>query len=259
MSTATSSGGSSRIARPLSITSILQATSTTTTATLSANRKSVYRTSEYDNKKQQQPNQPKRPTSRLSKSHSMHRLADSLACPSSDESGHDEETSGEKQKLYQQQHKSYRSRALLSRATTTPIPKPSSLIKRFSTMDTNNSLGMATTTTSPTGAAAAVKSASATTTNTKLTTNQSSAAAAAAMMKRSASLMNDTYYSSVATSTTSTSNHFKIGSKVSVPTLNVFGIIRYYGTTQFKGGQNIWIGIELDIKGSGKNDGSIQG
>lgn len=48
---------------------------------------------------------------------------------------------------------------------------------------------------------------------------------------------------------------FHMGDRVTVN--QSLGTIRYIGTTEFKAGT--WIGIELDILGTGKNDGSIQG
>lgn len=50
----------------------------------------------------------------------------------------------------------------------------------------------------------------------------------------------------------------KIGQRVTMPTLdNITGILRYVGEVGSKPG--IWAGIELDKKGQGKNDGSVQG
>ncbi|KAI8067376.1 hypothetical protein BDF21DRAFT_454745 [Thamnidium elegans] len=211
----------SRIARPLSITSILQATSTAQTN----NRRRVSSISDHDKKKN------KRPTSRLSKSHSMHRLADSY--PSDDE---EEE---EDYDTYQQQmHR----RALLSRATTTPMPRPSSLIKRFSTEHHNSGVLVGSPKSSK---AAAVKSASLTTSTTTSNVTTSS-------MRRSSSLMNPVEYGG------NDYTDLRIGQRVSIPSLSVFGTVRFYGETKFTNGGN-WVGIELDIKGTGKNDGSIQG
>lgn len=49
-----------------------------------------------------------------------------------------------------------------------------------------------------------------------------------------------------------------IGQRVSIPSLqNTTGILRYIGPVDNKTG--IWAGIELDNKGQGKNDGSVQG
>jgi hypothetical protein len=50
----------------------------------------------------------------------------------------------------------------------------------------------------------------------------------------------------------------KIGQRVTIPTLdNMTGILRYVGEVGPKPG--IWAGIELDKKGLGKNDGTVQG
>lgn len=201
----------SRIARPLSITSILQVTPPTMN-----NRQRISSTCDYDKKKSSH----KRPTSGLSKSHSMHRLA----YPSDD----DEDDF---------QHQIYH-RALLSRATTTPMPRPSSLIKRFSSDHGGVLVPKSTKTNS-------VKSASSTT---------STALAKTSAMKRSSSLMNPVDYASGNEYT----QDLRIGQKVSVPSMAVFGTVRFFGETRFTNGGN-WVGIELDIKGSGKNDGSIQG
>ncbi|RCH87238.1 hypothetical protein CU097_003638 [Rhizopus azygosporus] len=51
---------------------------------------------------------------------------------------------------------------------------------------------------------------------------------------------------------------FVLGQKVRIPSLSLTGIVRYIGETKFKPNE-IWIGIELDVKGTGKNDGCIQG
>ena len=48
-----------------------------------------------------------------------------------------------------------------------------------------------------------------------------------------------------------------LGSKVEATALNVIGTLRYWGRTKFREG--IWAGIELDQKGTGKNDGSVNG
>lgn len=55
----------------------------------------------------------------------------------------------------------------------------------------------------------------------------------------------------------STKATLTIGTKVIVPSLYVIGTLRYLGETRFKPG--IWAGIELDLEGAGKNDGSVQG
>lgn len=196
----------SRIARPSSITSINQIQPMNNRQRISC---------DYDKKKSSH----KRPTSGLSKSHSMHRLA---------YSSDDDEDDFQQQMHY---------RALLSRATTTPMPRPSSLIKRFS----SDHSGVLVPKSSKTNSS--IKSASSTTSTTP---------AKASAMKRSSSLMNPAVYSN------EYMQDFKIGQKVSVPSMAVFGTVRFYGETRFTNGGN-WVGIELDIKGSGKNDGSIQG
>ncbi|KAG2190764.1 hypothetical protein INT46_008294 [Mucor plumbeus] len=116
-------------------------------------------------------------------------------------------------------------RALLSRATTTPMPRPSSLIKRFSDHTA---------------------------------------------MKRCTSLMNPPLKQSISNSTDNDSgdlvydnnkkeqHDFKLGQRVYVPSHNVVGTVKYYGETKFKE-KGVWVGIELDLLGTGKNDGSIQG
>lgn len=242
----------SRIARPLSITSILQASDTTSISTMNRRRQSSI--SEFEKKKQQI---NKRPTSRLSKSHSMHRLAD-LATDDDDEE--EKVKSNEEYLKYHHEHR----RALLSRATTTPMPKASSLIKRFSstfddggalvtssiktTISTKKSISPATSTTSK-----AKRSASS-------TTNHLSNTASSSTMKRSSSLMNPIDYH---TKSTEEQRNFKIGQRVNVPSLGLTGTIRFFGQLKFikgnNGGNNDWVGIELDKKGAGKNDGSIQG
>lgn len=112
---------------------------------------------------------------------------------------------------------------LFRRATTMPTPRPSSLIKRFSEHTTTD----------------------------KQTTS---------IMKRSQSLVNPLKSEEITNGggLVATSN-FKLGQQVSVPCLNVTGTIRFYGETKFKREAGHWIGIELDVKGAGKNDGSIQG
>lgn len=50
----------------------------------------------------------------------------------------------------------------------------------------------------------------------------------------------------------------KAGQRVTIPSLdNMTGILRYVGQVDSKPG--IFAGIELDKKGQGKNDGSVQG
>ncbi|KAG1350635.1 hypothetical protein G6F62_003213 [Rhizopus arrhizus] len=50
----------------------------------------------------------------------------------------------------------------------------------------------------------------------------------------------------------------KVGQKVLVSSLGLTGTVRFFGETRFKPNES-WVGIELDIKGAGKNDGCIQG
>ncbi|KAI7899819.1 uncharacterized protein BX663DRAFT_554531 [Cokeromyces recurvatus] len=50
----------------------------------------------------------------------------------------------------------------------------------------------------------------------------------------------------------------QIGQRVTIPSLNnMTGVLKYVGETDFRPG--LWAGIELDKKGEGKNDGSVQG
>ncbi len=83
-------------------------------------------------------------------------------------------------------------------------------------------------------------------------------------MKRSSSLMNPIEYNNNVCGGNEcyNENDFKIGQKVIVPNLSLTGTVRFFGELKFiKGnyGGNLWVGIELDKKGAGKNDGSIQG
>ncbi|RCI01768.1 hypothetical protein CU098_010573, partial [Rhizopus stolonifer] len=50
----------------------------------------------------------------------------------------------------------------------------------------------------------------------------------------------------------------KVGQRVRVPSLSLTGTVKFFGGTKFKPNE-IWVGIELDTKGAGKNDGRIQG
>ncbi|KAG2200133.1 hypothetical protein INT47_012414 [Mucor saturninus] len=202
----------SRIARPSSVTSINHFPMN--------NRQRI--SCDYEKKKH------KRPTSGLSKSQSMHRLA--YLSDDDDDDEEDEE---------QQRHH----RAILSRATTTPMPRPSSLIKRFSSDHHHPGVLVPKSSLTRTNS---VKSASSTTSN--------NSPAKASAMKRSSSLMNPVDYTS---SGNDEYHYFRLGQKVSVPSMAVFGTVRFYGETRFTHGN--WVGIELEIKGSGKNDGSIQG
>ncbi|KAL9544979.1 hypothetical protein MBANPS3_007357 [Mucor bainieri] len=195
---------SSKIARPSSIA--LPASSIQSTQTITTNN---------GNRKKQ----IKQPNARLSKSHSMHRLL----------------LQQDDEMMEEPMHR----RALLSRATTTPMPRPSSLIKRFSDHTA---------------------------------------------MKRCSSLMNPPLHQSLSSNTTTdqslppdrdgcgggdlvySSNNssrreqddFRLGQRVCVPSHQVVGTVRYFGETKFKE-KGVWVGIELDLIGSGKNDGSIQG
>lgn len=193
-----------------------------------------YRSKLTDYKKKQQ---IKRPTSRLSKSHSMHRL--------DLESDEDEDDNINYNYLLMENQKSNQSemkrRTLLSRATTTPyVPKPSSLIKRFS--DHSNS-GVLT--------------------STKMSNNNNNSNTTE--MRRSASLMSPQQEKHHQIDYTGgglvsvTQYNFRLGQRVTVPSLSIVGTIRFFGETQFKDKGSIWVGIELDIKGSGKNDGSVHG
>lgn len=56
---------------------------------------------------------------------------------------------------------------------------------------------------------------------------------------------------------TSGTDTLLLGTRVIVPSLCVIGVIRYLGETHFKPG--LWAGIELDLEGAGKNNGSVQG
>lgn len=210
----------SRIARPLSVSSIYQPTSTTQTE----NRRRI--TNDSDKKKL------KRSTSHLSKSHSMYRLADSYPSDDEDEDAYDR---------YQMQ---MNRKALMGRATTTPMPRPSSLIKRFSS-EHNTGVLVPSPKLSKISASA-MKSASSTTSTTTATTS---------CMRRSSSLMNPVDY---AKNDYPTEDNLSLGQRVNIPSLSVSGTVRFFGETKFMNGGN-WVGIELDIKGTGKNDGSIQG
>lgn len=52
-----------------------------------------------------------------------------------------------------------------------------------------------------------------------------------------------------------TNHGINIGDRVKANSYS--GVVRFIGTTQFKTGT--WAGIELDIAGTGKNDGSVEG
>ncbi|KAJ1922494.1 hypothetical protein IWQ60_006485 [Tieghemiomyces parasiticus] len=50
---------------------------------------------------------------------------------------------------------------------------------------------------------------------------------------------------------------FRTGETVSIPSMNLTGILRFIGPVQFKPGT--WAGVELEPIGAGKNDGSVNG
>lgn len=52
-------------------------------------------------------------------------------------------------------------------------------------------------------------------------------------------------------------SHLYIGERVVVDSMNIVGTLKFLGGTRFKPGT--WAGIELDIIGTGKNDGCVQG
>lgn len=49
----------------------------------------------------------------------------------------------------------------------------------------------------------------------------------------------------------------RVGERVAVDSMGIVGTLKYLGPTQFKEG--VWAGIQLDIVGTGKNDGSVNG
>ncbi|KAM3589432.1 hypothetical protein VKS41_000295 [Umbelopsis sp. WA50703] len=59
------------------------------------------------------------------------------------------------------------------------------------------------------------------------------------------------------TASASQDSALHVGQRVAVHSLGVCGTLRYLGPTEFKSG--IWAGVELDIIGTGKNDGSVNG
>jgi dynactin complex subunit len=212
MSTFTTNNTSSRIARPSSIGLI----NTPLSTQIITNRRRISNVNEDDNKvslMKKKQKQIKAPNSHLSKSHSMQRLDQYLL-------GVDEQE--------EQVTKQMNRRALLSRATTTPMPRPSSLIKRFSEH----------------------------TTGVLITTKQASSN----VMKRSQSLANPVRNEEeIMGGGLVAAANFIFGQRVSIPSLGVAGTVRFFGETQFKRDAGHWVGIELDVKGAGKNDGSIQG
>lgn len=48
-----------------------------------------------------------------------------------------------------------------------------------------------------------------------------------------------------------------IGERVAVDSMGIVGTLRFLGEAEFKEG--VWAGIQLDIQGTGKNDGSVKG
>jgi hypothetical protein len=50
---------------------------------------------------------------------------------------------------------------------------------------------------------------------------------------------------------------FYIGERVAVESMGVVGTLKFLGEAEFKEGY--WAGIQLDIPGTGKNDGSVKG
>ncbi|KAI9029600.1 hypothetical protein CLU79DRAFT_734939 [Phycomyces nitens] len=50
---------------------------------------------------------------------------------------------------------------------------------------------------------------------------------------------------------------FRVGDRVAVDSMSIVGTLKFLGTAHFKEG--LWAGIQLDIVGTGKNDGSVGG
>lgn len=48
-----------------------------------------------------------------------------------------------------------------------------------------------------------------------------------------------------------------IGERIAVDSMGIVGTLKFVGEAEFKEG--VWAGIQLDIVGSGKNDGSVKG
>jgi dynactin complex subunit len=48
-----------------------------------------------------------------------------------------------------------------------------------------------------------------------------------------------------------------VGERVAVDSMGIVGTLKFLGEAEFKEGY--WAGIQLDILGSGKNDGSVKG
>lgn len=55
----------------------------------------------------------------------------------------------------------------------------------------------------------------------------------------------------------SNNNQLYIGDRVAVDSMGIIGTLKFLGETEFKEG--MWAGIQLDLNGSGKNDGSVKG
>ena len=55
----------------------------------------------------------------------------------------------------------------------------------------------------------------------------------------------------------SSNGQLRVGERVAVDSMGIVGTLQFLGTTQFKEG--VWAGIQLDIVGTGKNDGSVRG
>lgn len=58
-------------------------------------------------------------------------------------------------------------------------------------------------------------------------------------------------------SSSSFNNKLYIGERVAVDSMGIVGTLKFVGEAEFKDG--LWAGIQLDINGSGKNDGSVKG
>jgi hypothetical protein len=198
---------SSKIARPSSI-GFPNTPLPTKTIT---NKRRIASPIEHDNKLSLMKKKPQQIKAHFTKSHSMHKLDQYLL-------GNDERQESVTKQMHQQ--------ALLGRATTTPsMPRPSSLIKRFS----EHTTGVLTT--------------------AKQSSNNT--------MKRSQSLANPVINEEIKSG--GDGLDFRLGQRVRIPSLNMAGTVRFFGETKFKKDASHWVGIELDVKGTGKNDGSIQG
>lgn len=71
------------------------------------------------------------------------------------------------------------------------------------------------------------------------------------------SLISPTAVSSVSPASSVTSGPPYIGDRVAVDSMGIVGTLKFLGEAEFKEGY--WAGIQLDIVGSGKNDGSVKG